>query len=763
MVAGGASRAGGGPQVRASTEELKSRTAKSAMGLALVIASAAPAAAATLEVPAGYATIQAAVNAAVAGDVIEVSSGTYAEFVSFPNSGVPGSPITLMAKPGHNPVIDGSSLTTTDLEGLIYIENREYITVAGMEIANLSASHPSHFPAGIWIRGTSNNIRILDNVVHHIENAGCSSCGAHGIAAYGTSASGSIHDLLIDGNEVRDCVLGWSESVVVNGNVEDFVISNNVVHDNNNIGIDAIGFEGECMGCGDALDRARDGLITGNHVYNIDSFGNPSYGGERSADGIYVDGGTRIVIEKNVVHDCNIGIELASEHGGKDTSEVTVRSNFVFRSHSIGIAIGGYDQMRGSTQDCVIAHNTLYDNDTDHSGGGELLLQYDVQNNIIENNILYANAQNQFIANEFSLTAGNTIDYNLYFSAGGAASSSWVWTEDPYTGFAAWQAGTGNDANSLFVDPLLVSPATGNLHISGGSPAVGAAVALAGGAAGTEDIDGGPRVSGAAADIGADELACGNGSVEGDEECDDGDLTDGDGCDSNCTVTACGNGIVTGGEACDDGNLIAGDCCDASCAFESDGSACDDGEACSWNDACDGSGDCVGSFEVEPSCLLPDALGEGSRLQLRDNGQKDKLSWSWGRGPGFDLASLGSPMTTDDYRLCVYADDGDPRVVVSALMPSGSSWTATSTTLKYKNTTLLPDGIKQVQMKTGEAGRAKIKVKGQSAGLGLGQLGFGSGTISAELRNTATGACFGANYSTPFNRDDDTRFDDKTD
>src|SRR5262249_21501605 len=159
--------------------------------------------------------------------------------------------------------------------------------------------------------------------VHHIQNSGCASCGAHGIAVYGTSASGSIHDVVIDGNEVHDCTLGWSESLVVNGNVEDFTISNNVVHDNNNIGIVAIGFEGECIGCSDALDRARDGLIAGNLVYNIDSLGNPSYGNDRSADGIYIDGGTNIVIERNVVHHSSIGIEIASEHGGKTTSEVT--------------------------------------------------------------------------------------------------------------------------------------------------------------------------------------------------------------------------------------------------------------------------------------------------------------------------------------------------------------------------------------------------------------------------------------------------------
>lgn len=722
--------------------------------------------AAVLEVPAGYPTIQAAVDAAVAGDTIEVSTGVYNEYVSFPSSGTAGNPITLAAKAGHTPVIDGTGLATTDLDGLVFIEDRSYITVRGFEIRNLSASSPSHFPAGIWVRGTSHHVELRDNVVHHIENAGCSNCGAHGIAAYGTSASGSIHDLVIDGNEVRDCVLGWSESLVVNGNVEHFEITNNVVHDNNNIGIDAIGFEGECAGCGDALDRARDGLIAGNLVYDIDSLGNPSYGSERSADGIYVDGGTRIVIERNVVHDCNIGIELASEHGGKSTSEVIVRSNFVSRSHSIGIAIGGYDTNRGSTEDCAIVHNTLYDNDLDQSGGGELLIQYDVRDNVIENNVIHAGAQNQFLANEFDATSGNVIDHNLYYSTGGAPSSSWAWTGEPYTGFAAWQAATGNDANSTFADPLLVSPGTGDLHLGPGSPAIGAAVALAPEVAGTLDIDGTPRVSGAAADLGADELACGNGDIDGDEECDDGDLTDGDGCDSNCTFTACGNGVATAGEDCDDGNTSGGDCCDASCAFEAGGSPCDDGEACTFTDVCDGAGACSGAAEVEPSCSLPDALSEGSRLQLRDNGsRRDKLGWSWGRGPAISLASLGDPTTTDDWALCVFVDDGvTSSVLLSALAPAGGSWAFSGDkALKYKNQSLAPDGLKQLLFKVGDAGRAKIKVKGQGAALGLGALGFGSSTVSVELRNVANGTCFGASYSSPFRADDASRFDDKSD
>lgn len=736
-----------------------------AVAFALLLPSVS-AVAATLEVPATYATIQAAVNAAGPGDTVEVSNGTYNEMVSFPASGTSGNPITLTARAGHTPVIDGTGLATTDLNGLVFIENRNFITVSGMEIANLTASSPSHFPAGIWVRGTSHHIELRDNTVHNIRNAGCSNCGAHGIGVYGTSASGSIHDLIIDGNEVRDCILGWSESVVVNGNVEDFVISNNTVHDNNNIGIDAIGFEGECAGCSDALDRARDGLIVGNLVYNIDSISNPSYNGSRSADGIYVDGGTRIVIERNTVRSCNIGIELASEHGGKSTSEVTVRNNFVSRSHSIGIAIGGYDQQRGSTEDCAIVHNTLFENDTDHSGGGELLIQYDTRNNVIENNIIQANSQQQFLGNEFMLTTGNVIDHNMYFGPGGAGASEWIWKTTYYTGFASWQAGSGNDANSTFVAPLLIDPGNGDLHIGPGSPAVGAAVALTALVAGTQDIDGTPRVSGASADIGADELACGDGIVDGDEDCDDSNLVDGDGCDSNCTVTGCGNGILTVGEICDDGNLTAGDCCDATCTFEFSGTGCDDGQRCTRSDTCDGLGQCSGLAEPEPSCLVPAPTSGGSRLKLADKGTSDKLLWGWGKGPEVTLASLGDPTTTDDYALCLFVDDGvSSSVLLDALAPAGTDWFFQSTKgLKYSNKSLAPDGLKQIRIKVGDAGRAKIKVKGQGSLLGLTGLGFGpTTTVSAELRNVATGDCFSAIYSSPFRSDDAARFDDKTD
>ena len=70
--------------------------------------------------------------------------------------------------------------------------------------------------------------------------------------------------------------------------------------------------------------------------------------GSKSADGIYVDGGTDIIIERNIVHNCNLGIEAASEHSGRTTDYITVRSNFIYNCDVGGLFFGGYDSSVGS-------------------------------------------------------------------------------------------------------------------------------------------------------------------------------------------------------------------------------------------------------------------------------------------------------------------------------------------------------------------------------------------------------------------------------
>ena len=447
--------------------------------------------------------IQVALDRVDAGSTVYVMGGVYNETVTFIRSGMAGAYISLQNYPGQAPVIDGTGIPISGETGLVVIENKAFVRLVGFEIRNLKAGGNSKaFPAGIWIRGNGSYIEIRDNWVHDIENS-CKHCGAHGIAVYGRDPDTSINHLILDGNEVSNGKFGWSESLVLNGNVEKFVVSNNKVHDNDNIGIDFIGFEGENPD--PAVDRARDGSVTGNLVYNIDSYPNPAYGGERSADGIYVDGGTNIIIERNTVHHTNIGIELASEHAGKDTSYITLRSNFIYANTQVGIAIGGYDTLRGSTIGCVIVNNTLFNNFTQGDWGAELYVQYDTQNNLIKNNILYANAYKRYIESWSAVMSGNVVDYNLYYAGDSSTSGTWIWKNVTYNTFLDYQQATANDVNGLAgLDPLLVSTTTPDLHLQPGSPAINRGENLA--EAGSYDIDGEKRIWGKIIDLGADEV-----------------------------------------------------------------------------------------------------------------------------------------------------------------------------------------------------------------------------------------------------------------
>ncbi|MFZ2446554.1 MAG: right-handed parallel beta-helix repeat-containing protein [Syntrophobacteraceae bacterium] len=452
-----------------------------------------------------WRTIQKAADAAVPGNRIYVRGGLYNERVTINVSGTAEEGyITFQNYPNETPIVDGAGLIVpADDNGLFLIADRGYVTIKGFELRNYKTSARDRVPVGIHIRGASHHIQVRNNRVHNIEHNGAWATGtdAHGIAAYGTSATEPIQGLVIDGNELYALKLGSSESLVVNGNVSGFRITNNKVHNNNNIGIDAIGFEG--VSPDPATDQARNGRIASNLVYNINSYGNPAYGTDRSAGGIYVDGGRDIVVERNVVHHCNIGVELASEHHGRATSHITVRGNFIYLNDVVGISMGGYDTLRGSTQNCVVVNNTLFRNDRLRWGNGELALQYDTRNNTVKNNIFYANSQNYLITNPFTLNTGNIFDYNLYYAPGGAAGAIWQWKKKLYTGFGAYRSATGKEGRSTFANPRVVGTTLPDLHLQATSPAIDAGQDLA--VAGTLDIDGQKRTQNVI-DIGADEV-----------------------------------------------------------------------------------------------------------------------------------------------------------------------------------------------------------------------------------------------------------------
>jgi hypothetical protein len=453
-----------------------------------------------------WRNVQYAANHVAAGDTVNVLGGVYNETVTIPASGsATAGYITFQNYSSQTATIDGTGLTPPNSNnGLINIASQSYIIIRGLEIRNYKTTSTKATPVGVWVTGAGSHLQLLNNHIHDIWTT-ASGCNANalGVAFYGTQAPDSLSNITISGNEINSMKTGCSETLTLDGNVDTFTITNNLIHDNNNIGIDAIGFEG--VSPDSAYDQARNGYIGENTVYNITSQGNKSYpSGCWCSDGIYVDGGTKLIIERNLIHNVDLGIEIASEHGGHRASYVTARSNLIYFGNSAGISIGGYASGVGGTDHVTIVNNTLYKNDGKNTGSGEFQIQFHATNNAFKNNILYATSQ-ALLVNSYTSSTSNPadVDYNLYYSPVSATNATFVWVGKTYTGFTTYQSKTGKDPNSNYVDPLFVNGTTPDLHVEPSSRAVNAGINLGASVVGTKDFAGNPRVQGSNIDIGA--------------------------------------------------------------------------------------------------------------------------------------------------------------------------------------------------------------------------------------------------------------------
>jgi hypothetical protein len=454
----------------------------------------------TLSAP--WRTIQHAANTVKAGDTVEVEGGTYNEIVTMKTSGnATQGYITFTNYAGQSPIVDGTGLAVgaSGQTGLFSLEGTfSYIIIQGFEIRNYSSSAKGKVPVGIDFEGAGSNIEILNNHIHNIVQTltSCNAANALGIALYGTQAPAAISNLTLYGNEIDHNTTGCSENVSFDGNVQYFVEANNSVHDGDNIGLDNIGFEGVSPNV--SYDQARDGWVFQNTIYNITSTTNPVYHNQVGADGYYCDGCTRIIVERNLIHDSDLS-EMASEHSGHVSSYVMFRNNVIYHSLYVGLSIGGYSKNVGGTDHCMILNNSLWDDGTHgNSGLGEMQIQYYATNNTIENNVAYASPTG-YLLYDFTSSEPQPalLDYNLYYSTVGAASSLWDWQGKSITGFANYRTASGQDSHSQFADPQYdnISTSPYSLDVMSTSPAVNSGTNLGSSLVGLVDFVGNPRVN----------------------------------------------------------------------------------------------------------------------------------------------------------------------------------------------------------------------------------------------------------------------------
>lgn len=376
--------------------------------------------------------------------------------------------LTVAATDPGQAVLDESGLVPLDGDsGVVQIENSNGITVRGLDIRDYRTTSMAKVPVGIYVTGHGSRITITHNHVHRLGNdnttLGSFDINAHGIAAYGRDPAHPIARLRIRDNEVDHLHLGASESVVVNGNVTRWQITGNRIHDDNNIGIDAIGWEGTVPGRYRyrKVDQARRGVIAGNTVSRIISKGNPAYwegdGWCNCADGIYVDGAGRIDVRNNVVRSSDIAIEVGAENSRGHANAVRVRGNRVSGSKYVGLALGGYNPRRGEVYGVRVTHNHFRNDNTLDDGSPELLLQFKLHETTIAHNTVVAThrstpvlLQRDRLVGGHRLNAHVRLDFNRYAAPVRAARARFIWLGRMLTGFGTYVARSSQDRHSSY-------------------------------------------------------------------------------------------------------------------------------------------------------------------------------------------------------------------------------------------------------------------------------------------------------------------------
>jgi parallel beta-helix repeat protein len=257
----------------------RSALATSAVAALLGLFGAANAAAASvLRVPQDYPTIQAAIDAAVAGDTVRVSAGTYPERIDFHSKqitvesvsgagatiidgGGVGVVVTMAANTGETPILRGFTVRNGGGGGF---PDGGIDTGGGPALIENNTITGNHFCDDGTVSAAFSAATIRNNVISGNSQEGCS--GGVGGAGVSIRGAGTVQLLnnVITGNTVSSSSGGGVDlfaagTPTISGNV----ISNNVA------GAD---------GGGIAMFNQSDALITNNVIYgNRASLGGGMY------------------------------------------------------------------------------------------------------------------------------------------------------------------------------------------------------------------------------------------------------------------------------------------------------------------------------------------------------------------------------------------------------------------------------------------------------------------------------------------------------
>ncbi len=421
-----------------------------------------------------YKSIQYALDHATAGTTIYIREGNYYETLQIRHSGNKNDGhITLMPYRNEMVKIDGSKISSDErATNLIRIDGQSHITIEGLIFCDLNSEHSR----GIYITDNSHHIYISNNEFYDINTSKLDKNnfgGANAISVKSYYEKYPIHNIYIYNNDIHDCTLGFSEAVVLSGNVYDFEIYNNKISDVTNIGIDIAGHYGHYHG-NEHTNQARNGIIHHNTVQYCNS-----YHGAGSASGIYIDGGKKILIKDNVVSYSDYGITVGCETKDKKSYDIVIDNNTVFMNAKSGISIGGYNERSGYVRDCKVINNKTYKNNQLLTNRHAEINIKRCKNILIAHNILYGIAdtindeeQHKKTKKTYSypiisnyLSASNIkFKTNICYSDLNLMKTSFLWHKKNKN-YEEFLFNYAYDSPLIFLNPQYTNPELGNFKV----------------------------------------------------------------------------------------------------------------------------------------------------------------------------------------------------------------------------------------------------------------------------------------------------------
>lgn len=414
-----------------------------------------------------YTTIQACLNAAVAGDTCNIHVGTYTENITFQASGV-----TLQANPGDQPIVNG----------FIEIASNGNSVVDGFTIPSFSRSGSG----AIHANNTTGGI-IRNNVISNGTGAGIYTRLCKNFQIYGNT----VHDLQGTSGSDGDGLFIISSDSTDGTYGHGVQIYNNTVYQNHQ---DAIGVNGNWM-------SIHDNLVHDNVYSNWASVHPDGIECNGVADGF--TGCTHTLVYNNTVYDQGQNIYFQGNGTAAQNGDLWIFNNVLFNNttSSTGVDLSStvdssnINVNNGTT--VYILNNTVGRTAANFLG----ILNQGYSDAHIKNNIVSNTAGVGIRVDTPSDVA--EMDYNVYNTATGAGSGLVQWNGSFLTTIAAVRSTTSMESHGQQADPLINAFPTPTLQA--GSPAIGAGVNLTslGVLALSTDKAGASRPSSGAWDVGA--------------------------------------------------------------------------------------------------------------------------------------------------------------------------------------------------------------------------------------------------------------------